>query len=463
MDDHELDADERLTTDELGGHGPLTIDADTAGDAGDLTGAENAWALPGTRASRRAQIYGVAAKVAVRYAPAKLPGLSPRQRDRIVKVAHKKGAKDLFRTAVHLRGSFVKLGQFASARPDLLPGAYVHQLSKLQDRVPPAPVEVIERTIAEDVGPVAELFAEFYRHSASAASLAQVHRAVRPDGRAVAVKVQYPRVRELVPQEARDTTRILELVSHLVKGVDLPTIGRALEAGVLSEIDYENEAGNIEAFADNFADEPRIVIPRVHPDLSSGRVLVMDWVEGENLARALARAEHDVAEEALRLLVDAFLKQILVDGFVHSDPHPGNFLLQVGDDLADMKLGMVDFGVCTRLPERTRLALRELYRAGTEADFPAIGEALHELGFRTESGDVEGLVAFGSLFSFEGEQGTREENFSRLVQAAKENPLVKLPDELIMVGRVLIVQTGLMSRIQPRWQMDDLVKARLSG
>jgi ubiquinone biosynthesis protein len=274
--------------------------------------------------------------------------------------------------------------------------------------------------------------------------------------------VQYPRVREIVPQEAKDTTRILDLVSHLVKGVDLPTIGRALEENVLAEIDYEQEAANIAQFRANFADEAQIVVPGVHDDLSAGRVLVMDWVEGENLARALADADHDVAEEALRILVDSYLKQILVDGFLHADPHPGNFLLQ----LDPMRLGVVDFGACARISDTTRLALRELYRAGVEADLAGVGAALHELGFRTQSGDVQGLIEFASLFSFDDDahgQRTREENWNGLVSAARENPLVKLPDELIMVGRVLIVQTGLVSRIRPSWSMDELIAARLGS
>lgn len=419
---------------------------------------DRSWALPGSRMSRRAEIYGTSVKVAARYAQARAPWLSARDREKVIARAHRRGARDLYRSAIHLRGSFLKLGQFASARPDLLPPPYVEELSKLQDRVPPAPAAVIIDTIERDVGPIDELFAHFDAHSASAASLAQVHQAVRLDGREVAVKVQYPRVREIVPQEVKDTRFVLELVSRVVKGIDLPTIAKALEANLLAEIDYRSEAANIEAFSRNFADEPEIEIPGVHRDLSQGRVLVMDWVEGENLARALAGADHDLASEALRILVDAYLKQILVDGLLHADPHPGNFLLQTDP----VRLGMVDFGACERIPDSTRLALRELYRAGLEADFGAVGDALHELGFRTESGDVSGLVAFASLFSFDdADQGSREENFNALVAAARQNPLVKIPDELIMVGRVLIVQTGLVTRINPTWRMDQLVAGRL--
>ncbi|MBA3654649.1 MAG: AarF/ABC1/UbiB kinase family protein [Actinobacteria bacterium] len=412
------------------------------------------WELPGSRWGRRALIYRTAARVAARYGRGKVPGLSPLPLD----VCHERGAADLYRTAVHLRAGFLKFGQFASARPDLLPDAYVRELSKLQDRVPPAPADAVRRIIAEDVGRPDELFSQFDADSASAASLAQVHRAVRVDGRPVAVKVQYPRVAEIVPGEARDTRRLLQLVARFVRTVDLPTIAGELERVILEELDYVNEAANIERFAANFADEPQIVIPGVHHDISKGRVLVMDWVEGENLARALAAASQDTADAATRLLVDAFLKQILVDGFIHVDPHPGNFLLQGEGDA----LGIVDFGACAAISEATRLGLCDLYEAGITADVGAAARALDALGFRTRSGDVGSLVAWASLFDSDESDEDREANWNKLTTAAREDPLVKLPAELIMVGRVLMVQTGLVGRIRPRWSMEDLIKNRLS-
>jgi ubiquinone biosynthesis protein len=412
------------------------------------------WELPGSRWSRRATIYGTAARVAARYGRRKVPGLGAQS----LESCHEHGAADLYRTAVQLRGGFLKFGQFASARPDLLPEAYVRELSKLQDRVPPAPASVVRDIIAADVGPPDDLFAEFDSESASAASLAQVHRAVRHDGRAVAVKVQYPRVAEIVPDEARDTRRMLQLVARFVSTVDLPTIAGELERVILEELDYVNEAANIERFAANFASEPAVVVPGVHHDLSRRRVLVMDWVEGDNLARALATCDQDTADAATRILVDAFLKQILVDGFLHADPHPGNFLLQGRGE----RLGIVDFGACVSISDPTRLALCDLYEAGMSADTAAAANALDALGFRTRSGDVASLVAWASLFDSDESEETREQNWSKLTAAAREDPRVKLPDELIMVGRVLMVQTGLVGRIKPRWSMTDLVGKRLS-
>ena len=420
----------------------------------------DSWQLPGSRLSRRLEIYGTAARVFGRYGRMRLPG-APRPgslRAEAMERAHVSGAKALYDTAVHLRGGFLKFGQFVSARPDLLPEAYVTELSKLQDRVPPAPASMVRRVIAEDVAPVEELFESFDAESASAASLAQVHHAVRLDGRPVAVKVQYPGVTEIVPAEMGDTVRILKLVDRVVSSVDLGTIADALKRVVLEELDYVNEATNLERFAANFADEPDIVVPAVHRDISAGRVLVMDWVEGENLGRALRTCDHETADAAARLLVDSYLKQILVDGFLHADPHPGNFLLQPGP-----KLGFVDFGACAAISDPTRLALRDLYRSGLEQNPTKAAEALDALGFRTRSGDVSSLAAWVSLFDSTEVDENREAAWRRLTAAAREDPVVKLPDELIMVGRVLMVQTGLVARIKPTWAMEDLLAARLGS
>ena len=418
-----------------------------------MTAADAGWQLPGSPVARRAAIYGTAARVAARYGVRALPG------PRLVSLrhAHEAGARDLYRTAVRLRGGFLKFGQFVSARPDLLPEPYIRQLSKLQDRVPPAPASVVRRAVERDLGPVDAHFAEL-DPAASAASLAQVHRAVRHDGRRVAVKVQYPGAARIVPREAADTRRLLGLLDRFVPGIELGTIAGELERVIVSELDYRREAANIDRFAANFAGEPGIVVPATHPDLCTDRVLVMDWVEGANLGLSLRDCDRDVAEEAVRLLVDAFLKQILVDGFVHADPHPGNFLLQPGP-----RLGIVDFGACVELSEPTRLALRELYAAGLELDLGRSAAALDALGFRTRSGDLTSLVAWASLFDSGATESDREAAWAGLVAAARRDPLVRMPDELVMIGRVLIVQTGMVSALQPAWSMQDLIAARLAG
>ena len=202
-------------------------------------------------------------------------------------------------------------------------------------------------------------------------------------------------------------------------------------------------------------------MPAVHHDLSHGPVLVMDWIEGTNLALALRTVRRPVAEEAARLLVDAYLKQILVDGFLHADPHPGNFLLVEGE--GGPQLGVVDFGACVSIPDDVRLALRSVYEAGMRADIGAVAQGLHDLGLRTESGNPESLLEWASLFAFDSSAAPtdREANFGKLVRAARNDPVAHIPHELVMLGRVLIVQTGLIANLRPRWSMEALVANRL--
>jgi predicted unusual protein kinase regulating ubiquinone biosynthesis (AarF/ABC1/UbiB family) len=127
-----------------------------------------------------------------------------------------------------------------------------------------------------------------------------------------------------------------------------------------------------------------------------------------------------------------------------------------------VRLGIVDFGACAALSDDTRRGLCDLYAAGVAGDLMASARALESLGFQTRSGDVQSLVAFASLFDAEDSEENREAAWRRLVAAARDDPLVKLPDELIMIGRVLIVQTGLIGQLNPSWSMQELIEKRLA-
>lgn len=432
----------------------------------DATGTASAagdWRLSGSPFRRRVHIYRTAGLVASRYLVLNLPLIGTREpaaRARRLARAHELGARDVRRTAVKLRGGFLKLGQFVSARPDLLPEAWVTELSLLQDRVPPAPFEAIKRVIEADLGRIEDHFISFDEVATASASLAQVHRATSKDGRDVAVKVQYPGVAEVVPRELADMERILGWVTKIVHNGDLKTISGVLQRSLTEELDYAIEANNLEVFRQNFAGQSDIVVPAVHRDLSRGRVLVMEWVEGENLQRALEGADRDTTEQAAKVLVMAYLKQILMDGFLHADPHPGNFLLSPGPD--GPRIAFVDFGACERISDRTRLAMRRLYKAGLEEDQQSAIEAFVDLGFETRSGNLASLANWMMLFRFEDTEEDREAAWQRLMKAQRDDPVMRLPSELILVGRVLIVQTGLVSRIKPSWKMADLVAASLA-
>ncbi len=218
----------------------------------DVTGTASAagdWRLSGSPFRRRTHIYRTAGVVASRYLALNLPLIGTREpaaRARRLARAHELGARDVRRTAVKLRGGFLKLGQFVSARPDLLPEAWVTELSLLQDRVPPAPFEAIKRVIEADLGRIEDHFISFDEVATASASLAQVHRATAKDGRDVAVKVQYPGVAEVVPRELADMERILGWVTKIVHNGDLKTISGVLQRSLTEELDYAIEANNLE-------------------------------------------------------------------------------------------------------------------------------------------------------------------------------------------------------------------------
>jgi predicted unusual protein kinase regulating ubiquinone biosynthesis (AarF/ABC1/UbiB family) len=221
---------------------------------------------------------------------------------------------------------FVKLGQLLSTRVDLLPEPYLEALSRLQERCEPLPVERLTAVVEEELGaPVEETFAAFDPVPLASASLAQVHRAVLPDGRTVAVKIQRPDI-------ACGITEDLEAIAEVAALADRRTdAGRQFGFGpmvgefrrsMLAELDYRREAANLRLLAQNLADFGRIVVPQPIDEYCTGRVLTMEFVDGRPVS---AEAGKSVDGPALaQELAGAYLHQIVEDGFFHADPHPGN-------------------------------------------------------------------------------------------------------------------------------------------
>src|SRR5262249_35120685 len=243
---------------------------------------------------------------------------------------HRSNASSIYETAVELRGLILKACQFLGTRADVLPAEYVEVLSRLHDRVPAKAFGVVSATIESELGrPAHELFAHIEREPIAAASLAQVHRATRLDGREVAVKVQYPEIASLVRADLASLRLLFRTVSFLERDFDLMPLVEELQQSVPRELDFENEGRNAERIASFFADTPEIHVPRIHWDLSSRRVLVMDFEPGIKVTDvgALRAAGVDV-DRVASILVSAYCEQILARGFFHADPHPGNLLVQ---------------------------------------------------------------------------------------------------------------------------------------
>src|SRR5262245_36508630 len=272
---------------------------------------------------------------------------------------HRKTAERLHDLCVELRGPILKVGQFASSRPDLLPPAYVESLARLQDRVPPVPTAQIRARIEAEMGrPVDELFRAFDEEPIAAASLAQVHGAELADGTRVAVKVQLPGVEELVEADLAALRVLAAGLKDLFPQLDLQMLASELSRSVVEELDYETEAAHAEAVANDFSGDSAIVVPRVYRDYSSQRVLVLQRVDGARLTEFLDGCPAAERDAVLAALARAYAAQVLIHGRFQADAHPGNFLV-----LADGKLGLLDFGCVQVLPPATRRAWARLAMA----------------------------------------------------------------------------------------------------
>ena len=275
-------------------------------------------------------------------------------------------AERLARDLERLGPTFVKLGQLLSTRADLLPAAYLDALSRLQDDLAPVPLADIQQTIEEDLGVrISKAFASFDPQPLASASLGQVHRATLRDGRAVAVKVQRPGIVAQVNDDLKALNEIAAFVDrHTQAGRRYefgPMIGE-FRKSLTDELDYNIEAAHLRTLGDNLAGFNRIIVPAPVDGYVSRRVLAMDYVRGAKVTVLNPVALIDVDSDGLAdELIGAYLHQILIDGFFHADPHPGNVFIT-----DDRRLALIDLGMVGHLTPSLQEKLLKLILAVSE-------------------------------------------------------------------------------------------------
>jgi len=276
----------------------------------------------------------------------------------------------------------MKLVQMLSMRTDLFPAEALERLAVVQSSVPPMAWDRVRAVLVQELGAAPEeRFARFEPDAFAAASLGQVHRAVLHDGTAVAVKIQYPGVGETVQQDLKNVRALVTATTAIVRDVmrqdfDREEVVRELEARLREELDYQNEADNIERFRALFAGDREVVIPRVYRELSSRRVLTMEFLDGYPLQDIMAPGVDDalkrwVAEKLFRLI----WRQVLEFGVLHADPHPGNYLVT-----HHPRIGLLDFGSVRIFEPEIRRGYLRLGRALIAHDDREIGAACRDLG-----------------------------------------------------------------------------------
>jgi predicted unusual protein kinase regulating ubiquinone biosynthesis (AarF/ABC1/UbiB family) len=357
--------------------------------------------------------------------------------------------------------TYIKLGQLLSTRVDLLPAAYTEALTRLRDDVEPFPFEQVAETVEVELGaPLRSLFSEFDEAPIAAASLAQVHRARTRNGRDVVVKVQRPEVRETVRGD-------MEALGALAEKVDKHTeIGRRYGIGDLlaqfrrslaGELDYRREAHNLVTFGELTADYEHLVVPQPVVELSSSRVLTMDYVPGRSVTSVGPLGLIDLDTRPLvEELFSAYLKMTLVDGTLHADPHPGNVLVT-----EDGRLALLDFGMVTSVPRRMRDRIVKLLLAISDGDGEEAALVLAEMGhplagydagrFRDDVSHIlSNAVAMGS----DVQVGSVLVELSRLSGAHGLRP----PAEMSMVGKTLLNLDQVTAHLDPGFAPAEAIR-----
>jgi ubiquinone biosynthesis protein len=295
--------------------------------------------------------------------------------------------------------TYIKLGQLLSTRADILPIAYMEALGRLQDRVEPFAGVEAERIIEDELGVrISKLFGTFERDPFAAASLGQVHRATLRDGRMVAVKVQRPQIRQQIMDDLAAFAELATFLDeHTETGRRYGMAGMLEEfrASLLRELDYNREAQNLAVFGSNMSEYDRIVVPRPLPDFTTSRVLTMDFVHGVKITDLPPVRRIELDGDALgETLFAAYLKQILVDGVFHADPHPGNVFVTDDDRIALIDLGMVGYVSEAMQQQLLRLLLAISDGKGDEAATVAasMGERLESYDRARYTREISRLV-----------------------------------------------------------------------
>lgn len=296
-------------------------------------------------------------------------------------------AEELAKDLERLGPTFIKLGQLLSTRADLLPGPYLDALERLQDQIEPFPYEEVERIVSGELGVrISKAFTDFDPVPLAAASLSQVHRAYMRDGRAVVVKVQRPEIRELIVGDLEalgEIAHFLDEHTELGKRYEFDNMLVNLRKSLLRELDFTIEANNLHTIAQNLAEFDNIVIPQPVEDYSTTRILTMEYIAGKKITalNPLRLLEIDgglLADE----LFSAYLKQFLVDGIFHADPHPGNVFLT-----DDNRIGLIDLGMVGRVTQKFQDNLLRLLLAISEGRGEVAAEAAIKMGEPKENFD----------------------------------------------------------------------------
>lgn len=358
--------------------------------------------------------------------------------------------------------TFIKLGQLLSTRPDFLPMQYIEALSRLQDDVKPFSYEEVDEIISSELKvSISKAYLEFDREPIAAASLGQVHKAKLRDGRPVAVKVQRPGIRETVMNDLdalQQITTSLENHTEVANRYSFGQILNEFKKVLFQELDYLQEAQNLETLNRNLARYEDIIIPLPVSDYTTSKVLTMDYIKGKKVTKInpLARLELD-GKHLAEHLFKAYLDQILVDGFFHADPHPGNVFVT-----DDHKLALIDLGMASRIDPEMRENLIKLLLYVSDGRGTDAANVSLELSIPLEEVDKQNFINQVKDFVLRYQDTILKRiNVGRVVvevtRIAANNGMRTVP-ELTLLGKTLLNLDQIGTILEPEFNPTAIIR-----
>lgn len=408
------------------------------------------------RTRRALKIGGLASQVGSSYLWNSLrkPFLDAAHHERELLETHVRNAQRIVESSKELRGAFMKLVQMLSMRDDLLPVEAIDLLKTTRAGVPPMDYSLIARQIRRELGKSPEqLFSSFESVAFAAASLGQVHRARLKSGEEVAVKIQYPGIDMTVRQDLGNLKLLLRTLQAIAgdvmrQKIDTRTVYHELEERLVEELDYRIEARNTMEFYDLFADDRETIIPRVIGELSSRRVLTMTYLDGYHLSDLMnPAADIELRKWITRKYYELIWRQLLEFGVLHTDPHPGNYLITHHPHIC-----ILDFGSIRHFPETIRRAHLQFARGIVDHDDRLVGQALVRLGYLDRGQNPRPMVeAVHIMFEpilVDRPYGPEEYDMvgkaAEVSEIAFKHKLYKSPAHSVFTVRALIGLDGIM-------------------
>ena len=362
-----------------------------------------------------------------------------------------------------LGGVFVKFGQVLALRRDLLPSEYVEELERLHDRLPPEPFETVRDTVVASLGqPLDQAFPSFDEEPLAAASIAQVHKAALPDGRAVVVKVRRSGLAERIADDIAALAYIAALAERIaprLRTLDLPAMVHEFRQSLNREMDFAREGRTIRRFRDSIADEPNVWIPDVITEYTSEAVLTLEHSPGERID--VYGERHPERRKALASAIAALvLHQVFETGLFHADPHPGNLFV-----LPDGRLCLHDFGMVGELDTPLREGLSALLESVVRGDARGAADAYLDIGLVDEGVDRAALERdLAGLLRQIHEKPIGEisvgQAFESLLRLGGANR-VRNPGPLLLLGRAFLIAEAVIRQLDPEANVVELFAGEL--